>query len=260
MTEEVKTAETTEAVTEAAGDVKEDADLDTNGEGEEFSDSAETEGGRSEEERAREKETNAENAHRRREQERARELEAVRIKAIIEAVGVNPFTEEELKDAEDVEEYLAMREIQKNGGDPLGDFAKYQKKKVREEREAEKAAASERAWYENDRADFIKKHPNVDIAKLIDDSRFAEYAEGKVGVRPLAEIYEGYERLVKHSQNSATEKAAQALANSKASPGALSGGQTPKSDFYTAEQVRAMSKEEVKKNYDKIIESMKKWK
>jgi hypothetical protein len=60
-------------------------------------------------------------------------------------------------------------------------------------------------------------------------------------------------------QKSANAKAAQAIANSKSSPGALSGSQTPASDYFTPEQVRAMSKDEVHKNYDKIKASMKTW-
>lgn len=262
MTEEIKSAETTETAQEGAvEEVKEDADLDENSDGAEFSDGADTDGGRPEGEREKEKSNiNTENAHRRRAQERARELEAARVNAIIEAVGENPFTGEELKDADDVAEYLQMRAIQKQGGDPIGDFAKFQKKKVREERAAEEEAAKKAAWYDSDRADFIKRHPEVDINKLINDSRFAEYADGKVGARPLAEIYESYERHVKQLEKSAEARAAQALANSKASPGALAGGKTPDNDHFTYEQVKAMSDAEVRKNYDKIRESMKTWK
>ena len=260
MAEKIQSAETIEAVTETAEGVSEDADTHEEEVETEFSED-EGDGGRSDEgAEENTEEINRENAFRRREVERrARELEAARVNAIIEAVGENPYTHEEIKDAEDVAEYLAMKEIHKNGGDPINDYAKHQKKKMREERMAAAEQAKEAEWYRNDREDFIKKRPDVDLSKLITDRQFAEYAEGKIGKRPLAEIYEGYERLVKAAGKSAETKAAQALANSKASPGALSGSRAPTSEFFTKEQVHAMSKEEVKKNYDRIVESMKKW-
>ena len=54
--------------------------------------------------------------------------------------------------------------------------------------------------------------------------------------------------------------AAQKLANKNASPGSLHNINPAESDFFTADQVRAMSPEEVHKNYDKIRKSMEKWK
>lgn len=260
MAEEMKSAETTEAATEAAEGVSEDADTHEEETENEFSEDN-GDGGRSDEDAEEDIEAvNRENAFRRREAERrARELEAARVNAIIEAVGENPFTHEEIKDAEDVAEYLAMKEIHKNGGDPIQDYAKHQKARLRETKAAEAEAEKQNEWYRNDREDFVKKYPDVDLPRLIADKSFAEYADGKVGRKPLAEIYEGYERLVRSADKKAENKAAQALANSKASPGALSGGGAPENDFFTREQVKAMSREEVRKNYDKITESMKKW-
>ena len=74
------------------------------------------------------REQNAENARRRREAERQKELADTRNKAIIEALGgKNPYTGGEMKDAEDVREFLTMREIENGGGDPVGDYSKHQK-------------------------------------------------------------------------------------------------------------------------------------
>ena len=254
---EVKTAETTEAIAE---DAKSDADLgDASEVSAEFTEGAD-DGGRPTESQGEGKSAqNAENAKRRRERERARELEAVKVQTIIDAVGENPYTNEPIKDAADVEEYLTMREIAKNGGDPISDYASYHKNKARRESEAADKAQKEKEWFDADRAAFVDKFPEVDIEELIKNEQFAEYADGKVGVKPLSEIYEGYNRFLKKAQASADTKAAQALANSHASPGALSGSQTPDKDFFTAEQVRAMSREEVKKNYEKIKESMARW-
>ena len=107
----------------------------------EFSDSD------SEEQSAAEQKANArnrENARRRREgeqrraQELQRERQEAREAAILEILdGQNPYTGEPMKDSRDIEEYLIMKEIDRQGGDPERDFAKFQKAK---EREREKLA------------------------------------------------------------------------------------------------------------------------
>lgn len=261
MTEQIQTAENTEVAAAAAEEVSENAEAHKEDEAFDFTD-GDTDGGRSEGDEGKAKEkSNADYAFRRREQERrARELEAAKVAAIIEAVGENPFTHEEIKDAEDVAEYLAMKEIQKRGGDPVSDYAKHQKNKRREERAAADEAERRDEWYRNDREAFINKHPEVNLGDLVNDKAFAEYAEGKIGQRSLSDIYESYTQFLKTAEKRAETRAAQALANSQATPGALSGGSTAATEHFTYEQVRAMSQAEVHKNYDKIRESMKTWK
>lgn len=259
MAENIVSAETTAA--EGAVEVGEDADSD---DGSISADFTGTGGGNDSNTEKVVSETvpgkSAENAKRRREQERARELEAARVAAIIEAVGENPFTGEPIKDADDVAEYLAMREIQKQGKDPLADYHTYQKEKAKKARTDEENARKQDEWFAADKEAFGKAHPDVDIRKLISDEHFIEYAQGKLGVFPLAEIYDGYSKLKQSFRKEADESAARAIANSKASPGALSGTTgSPEKEFFTAEEVRSMSREEVKANYDKIMKSMKKW-
>ena len=206
-------------------------------------------------------EKNAKIAEKRREAERARELKETREKAIIEALGgKNPYTGRPMKDGDDVAEFLSMQEIEKKGGDPVTDFPEHQKAKARAEREKEAKAREEQEWFENDRTAFTEKYPKVDLDALIADEDFADYADGKVGVKPLAEIYEGYLRQSARFEERARTRAAQAVANREASPGSLGSAGAADTGFYTPEQVDAMSKSEVKKNLDKINESMKHWK
>lgn len=204
---------------------------------------------------------NAEFARKRREAERARELKEVREKAIIEALGgKNPYTGRPMADAVDVEEFLSMQEIEKKGGDPVADFSEHRKAKAREERQTKEREEQEAAWFRSDREAFSKKYPDVSLDELISDEDFADYADGKVGKKPLAEIYEGYLRQSARFEERARTRAAQAVANREASPGALGTAGSSDTGFYTPEQVDAMSKSEVKKNLDKINESMKHWK
>lgn len=206
------------------------------------------------------KDTNAEFARKRREQERQRELTETRNKAIIDALGgKNPYTGGEMTDAEDVAEFLTMREIEKKGGDPVTDYSGHVKARAREQREQERTEAEREAWYEKDRADFVAKYPDADLDALISDADFADYSRGKVGEVPLAEIYEGYLRMTARIEENAKRTAAQMVANGKASPGALTGAAQVESDFFTAEQVKAMTPEQVSKHYDSIMRSKSKW-
>ena len=206
------------------------------------------------------KDTNAEFARKRREQERQRELTELRNKTIIETLGgKNPYTGEAMTDAEDVREYLTMRDIEQKGGDPVTDYAGHVKAQNRAQREKERTEAEQREWYDKDRAAFAEKHPDVDLDALISDANFADYSRGKVGEVPLAEIYEGYLRMTARIEENANRKVAQAVANAKASPGALGTAGTAEDGYYTKEQVKAMSFKEVQRNLAKIEESMKHW-
>lgn len=267
MEEEKKTAEETGATPAVGGDADthqntenvNDAEFtDSNDEGQAQPQPKETP-------KPQTKEQNSENARRRREAETKAAIDAAkaeaREQAIIETLGgKNPYTNEEMRDHADVEEYLAMKEIERNGGDPLADFSKFQKQKEREKAAQAEERAREEDWYKNDLQEFSTKHPEVNVQALIQNEQFQMFASGKVGNLPLSEIYEGFIELVSEYEKKAQQKASQLLANKKASPGALSGTNTPDSGFFTREQVLKMTPDEVHKNYDKIRASMPKWK
>ena len=203
---------------------------------------------------------NREYARKRREAENAKKIEEARVQTVIETLGgVNPFTNEPMTDATDVEEYRLMKRIEKEGGDPVSDYAKYRKKADKEGAQKAEEKATDEAWFANDRASFIKNHPEVNLDELIKDPNFQSYADGKVRRVPLSEIYEGYLKLTKSVDGKAKDLAAQALANRQASPGSAASSGTADSDFYTAEQVRKMSRKEIHENYEKIRKSMAKW-
>ena len=203
---------------------------------------------------------NREYARKRREAEHAKKIEETRVKTVIETLGgVNPYTNDAMTDAADVEEYLLMKRIEKEGGDPVSDYAKYRKQADKEGAQKAAEKATEDEWFANDRASFIKNHPEVNFEELIKDPDFADYADGKVGRVPLAKIYEGYKKLTKSVDGKAKDLAAQAIANRQASPGSAASSGTADSDFYTAEQVRKMSPKEIHDNFKKIRASMAKW-
>lgn len=205
-------------------------------------------------------EKSSEYARRRREAEQAKAIKEAEEKAIIRALGgINPYTEEEMKDSHDVAEFLMMQEIKKNGGDPISDFARHQKDRERREADERKKQEDEKAWYQNDKSEFVKAYPDVSLSDLIEDKMFQSFAGGKVGTVPLKEIYEGFLSFTAEYDKRANEKAAQIAANAKASPGALSSSGASNEKYFTRDEVKAMNAKQIHDNYDAIRRSMTKW-
>lgn len=263
MPQEKEIAETSEVV-ETTSIVEENADLDNNSGSDdvEFTDSDNDENQvekPSQEKTTQTKEQNSEYARRRRENERQEELKKAREAAIIETLkGKNPYTDEAITDSADVEEYLAMRQIEESGGDPLTDYSKFLKQKVKKEKEEATKQVTQEDWLHKDRDDFIAKHPEVNLPKLIEEESFRLFAEGKVGSVPMTKIYEDFIRITTSYDKKAKQMAQRIVANANASPGSLKGTGTTDSGFYTMEQIKKMSQEEVDKNYEKIRESLAK--
>ena len=218
----------------------------------------------------KEKGKSSEYAERRREAERQRAtsenahqkaIKEAEVRATINALGgVNPYTQEEMKDAADVDEFLAMQEISKKGGDPVADYMKHMKNRKKEQA-AEAARAEEITNRMNtELEDMRSSYPDVNVDNLIKDEAFNGYADGKVGRVPLKQIYEGFIRLSADLEKKANNKAAQMVANAKASPGALASAGESTEKFFTREEVNAMTDKQVKDNYDLIRKSMKTWK
>ena len=98
-------------------------------------------------------------------------------------------------------------------------------------------------------SDFSELFPDVSVTALPD----SVWETVKSGV-PLAAAYSLYKRKTELR----LEKAAQTnQKNCSMSTGAI--GRDTNDNFYTPSEVKAMSRSEIRKNYQKIIESMKKW-
>lgn len=254
--EQVGTADTDNQQTET------DANTETNDA--DFSDDGKTDGNdQPAEEPKREpqsRERNAEEARKRRDAEKQAAIKQARVDAIIEATdGKNPFTGAEMKDADDVEEYLNMRKIQQEGKDPIADYAAWTKQQAKARKAEQEKQEKLKAQVDEDKASFRKAHPDVDLNDLFKNEAFTDYAEGKLGSKPLTQIYDGYQKLVGGARKAEQEKAAQALANSRATPGSAQNNSSAEADFITFEQAQKMSQQEVMANYDKIQKSKPKW-
>jgi hypothetical protein len=192
---------------------------------------------------------NAEHARLRREREQKEAIEKAKREAIIEHyVGrQNPFTNEVMKDKNDVQEYLTMQEIDKSGKDPVADYASYVKQKAREQEKTEAERKTRDEYITNDRKDFEVKYPNVKLSTVIEDGMFKRFANGKVGKIPMADIYADYLAFEQEYEKRAVSKSAQILANSKTSTGGLTNSTPP-----AQKSISDMSSQQFKDLRDKI--------
>ena len=97
--------------------------------------------------------------------------------------------------------------------------------------------------------DFYKLFPNADISAL-PDSVLESVKQGN----SLAAAYALY-----HRRSQLKEEQVRAANQRNASLSAGRVGSGAAAEYFTPDEVRAMSQGEVKRNYKKIIESMKKW-
>lgn len=195
-------------------------------------------------------EKNFEQAEKRRQAER----DKIRNDAIIEAVGVNPFTGEKITDATDVEEYLVMKRIADRGGDPVTEYAKELKNSLRQLHKT----YEEQLRVDNERNEYLSKNP--DDGELFEDAQFKRFADKLKGVS-LANIVEAYRMtngtVKEEAKKEAVKAVAQANANRKASPGSVKGTSevTSEESLYSLEQLRRMSPEDLERNWEKVEKS-----
>ena len=185
-------------------------------------------------------EVNREQARRRRDEERQKALEQRELETAIRITGgVNPYTNEKIEDRADLDEFYLMKEIDKNGGDPLADFAKYQKQKRKEGKDLAIKQEMSEEQVRKDWQDFTVAHPDVSIKDLMADETFLDYADGKIGNKPLAKIYDGYKKLTAKPEAKPETKPETVVI--KESPGSLKTTPPATADVYS------------KDNFDKLI-------
>lgn len=204
---------------------------------EEFTDDDETEEEDTEEKAEEDtKQNNSFQAQKRRERE-AREEKIKReafVKGMIEALGgENPYTGEKIEDSADVDEYLMMRDLEKQGHDPVADYHKAVKRKAKETASQEQ----EEIERKQEISEFAEKYPNVDMQRLLSNERFVKFAGKRVGRESLSDIYADYLSFTSEYDAEATRKAEEnqraKSARKKASPGSLTGngGELPQKTF-----------------------------
>lgn len=181
---------------------------------------------KAQEDKSQEQNFNSYQAQKRREREAREERikQDAYTKGMIEALGgENPYTGEKIEDASDVEEYLMMKDLERQGKDPLADFHKA----VKEKSKKAAADAQEDAEIRGEIEEFTERFPDVDMRSVLTDEMFVKYAAKRVGKESLSAIYADYRAFTDEYEAKAERKAVQKQkeisARKKATPGSLKG-------------------------------------
>ena len=102
-----------------------------------------------------------------------------------------------------------------------------------------------------DYASFLEKYPDVKPESLPKEV-LTDYMERNI---PLDYAYEKYTASQKSSE---MDEIKLNLENKTSNPGAISTNITQENEFYTMEELDQMSKDDIKKNYEKVMNSFKK--
>jgi hypothetical protein len=117
-------------------------------------------------------------------------------------------------------------------------------------------AAGSDEWFAADSQAFGTAFPYVDKEALFGDEDFVNYAEGKVGSLPLADIYRGYLRLKKNAMTAARTQAARANATGSLRQTAAEA----EAEYYTLAEMQQMSAKYIEDHWDKVQKSLKRLK
>ena len=106
---------------------------------------------------------------------------------------------------------------------------------------------------------FALLYPDVNKDELLKNEDFNLFAGGRLSNEELSSVYKGYLDLTDRIRKREMEKAAEILAKRISSVGALNSSNPPENTYFTREQVKSMSREQIKANYEKIRKSQEKW-
>lgn len=264
--EEVKTVETnvpTEEVTPTEVDTTKEETIaqetepqevveDEDGEIE-FDESDTAEEDKSNEKKKQSREKNREYARKRREQQE-KEKKTSYLNGVRHAIGdVNPYTNKKIETDEDVQTFLDMKEMEKQGLDPndSSDYIQFMREKQKLETEQRETQERVETKKNLELAEFKSKYPTVDIENLVNNNPkwnrliLPQIVQGKT----LLEAYESVNDLIQESVNSQAEKMADEKAKKQVQISMVAvGSQTDGNELQENKQVDiwAMSNEEFK--------------
>ena len=112
---------------------------------------------------------------------------------------------------------------------------------------------------EEDDALFSRLFPGVNKEYIKNDPKFKLFSKGKSKSASFCAIYADYLSFVKEIRDDESKRHKIAQNNKLSSPGALSSPHGSENDYFSKEQVKKMSKEQIARNYSKIRESQQKW-
>ena len=111
---------------------------------------------------------------------------------------------------------------------------------------------------ERDFNDFSIIYPHVSKEQLLSNESLRLFAEGKES-KQLSVVYATYSKFANIIANDAILQEKARISNASGASASLSSSQNTNNAYFTREQVKAMSPEEIKQHYDLIRQSQKSW-
>lgn len=116
----------------------------------------------------------------------------------LEASKVNTFTNEPIKDEFDLEVFELQKKIEEEGGDPVSDLPKrwaaLRRESVAKAKEEKAKSEESTKKVEEDTKDFIKFiGSNKKASEIFKDKNFQLFINGRLGSKPLKELYQDYQ-------------------------------------------------------------------
>ena len=112
---------------------------------------------------------------------------------------------------------------------------------------------------EEEKSVFQRLFPGISAEKVLNDSNFKVFAEGKDKKANFCETYSNYAEFVRKIAEEAVFRAKVAQSNKQASPGALGSAESNNNSYFTKEQVKKMTRDQIAQNYNIIRQSQQKW-
>ena len=106
---------------------------------------------------------------------------------------------------------------------------------------------------------FTLLYPELNKDELLKSEEFNLFAGKRLESEELSSLYRGYLDFTEKIRVKEMERAADILARKNSSVGALNSSNAPENTFFTKEQVKSMSREQIRANYEKIRKSQEKW-
>jgi hypothetical protein len=234
-----------------------DSDTEDEENGEKAEEDAEVEEGK-EEKPKQSKEKNREFAEKRRAEKFAKE--ETELKVLKEYVGKNPYTNEPIETLRDVKVYKTMKQIEKNGGDPVQDYHKYAG--LEEQQEIDNKRTREDN-IKKDVKEFEAAYPEVNLRELSMDKDFVAFSNKLLGKVSLKDVYDAYSSvkngLQAKAEESAKKEIARKIAKDNTSAGSLATVGDANAPKYTLEQIGKMSTNEIDSHWKDVEASYNYW-
>lgn len=193
------------------------------------------------EKEAKEKSANVEKTHN-------TDLQNSYLKGVIKGSGgKNPYTNKEIKDEFDLQEFELMTKLAQEGKDPINDYLDALKQKERETRLEQNKIEERKQNKFKELDDFSAKYGVNKLSELLQDDNFLKFCDNFKDDVEITRVYEIYQGMNNDIDKKAEELAKDKYARILSSTGGTNKGATAHKSF------KNMSKEEFRQYQEKVL-------